>query len=375
MPFCATRCDFCAFYEEQPSRDQVDAFLGAMEREFALGPVCPVPGGEVAVFIGGGTPSLLPARDLGRLGSLVTAWLGAVPFEWTVEMAPSTVKADKLAALREAGVTRASLGVQSFSDEWLEKLGRRQSIAQAERAWRLIREAGFPSTNLDLMFALPGQTPEQWRTELQTAASWAPDHISTYCLTPEEDTALWAKMAAGKHRRDEEQEASLYRQTWAWLDAHGWEQYEVSNFARSGHACAHNLNVWAMGDWLGVGPGAASQFRGWRASNPADLRLWQEALIRRASGEFPAQGHEQRVALDDATLAADALIFGLRLTAGVDLKGLRKRFPDFSWSKLEAQAERWFSAGLASRVGDRLQLTVEGRLRADAVGLDVLEVD
>lgn len=373
VPFCATRCDFCAFYEEQPSRAQVKAFLEALETEFARAPACPRSAVEVPVFVGGGTPTLLTAADLDQLCAITRAWLGGRPREWTVEMAPSTVKADKLAALREGGVTRASLGVQSFRDPWLAKLGRRQSVAQAEQAYAALRAAQFPSVNLDLMFALPGQTEAEWRVELETAIAWNPDHLSTYCLTPEEDTALWAKMAAGQHRRDEAQEAALYQATWTWLNLHGLPQYEVSNFARPGHTCQHNLNVWAMGEWLGLGPSAASQFGGWRTQNPSSLTDWAAAVAKRPFGVFPAEGHEQSVCLSAELLAADVLIFGLRRNAGVDLGTWRTRFPEIDPVPIEHLAATWVHHGLAECHGQRLWLTDEGRLRVDAVGLAILE--
>ncbi len=387
VPFCASRCDFCAFYEEQPSREQVKTYLATLAAELAKAPPAPLAAPDTSVFIGGGTPTLLLAEDLAEVCRLVRGYLGGQPGEWTVEMAPSTVKTDKLAALREGGVTRASVGVQSFQQSWLDRLGRRQSVAQAEVALGRIREAGFPSVNLDLMFALPGQTEADWQLDLELALEHQPDHLSTYCLTPEEDTVLWAKMAAGKHRRDEAQETDLYRFTWDWLAEHGYAQYEVSNFARPGHRCQHNLNTWAMGSWLGIGPSAASQFPtrpcpsngppvSWvtRAQNPADLTRWATSVAERDAGQFPSPGHEGTQPLTPHLLALDALIFGLRQNDGLRLDTLQVRFPSFPWNALPGLIEPWQREGLACwhPASHGLALTTEGRLRVDAIGLDLL---
>jgi oxygen-independent coproporphyrinogen-3 oxidase len=367
VPFCASTCDFCAFYQEEPRRADLDLFLAGLELELALtGP------GRAAdtMFWGGGTPTVLSARDLERLGRALLAHLGRPPREWTVELAPSSVKADKLAVLRELGVTRVSLGVQSFSAQQLEALGRRHSPAQVYAAIEAIRAAGFDNLNLDLIFAIPGQTRRAWLADLAEAARLAPAHLSTYCLTFEEDTALWLKLARGQVRPDPAADADLYAATWDFMEENGYEQYEISNFARPGRACAHNLDTWAMPEWAGLGPAAASQFRGARYANPADLRRWRAGLDA---------GRPERVdvvALTPALLAVDALVFGLRLNRGVDGWALVKRFPEFNFAGLEPLWEELTAAGLMEREGADgllLRLTRAGRLLADQVGVLIIE--
>ena len=256
VPFCATTCDFCAFYQTVPKGDAVTRYLEGIEAEAGL-----VNWGDRPVataFWGGGTPGLLKPAELDRLGRTMKLF-GGQPAEWSVELAPATVTADRLAVLKALGVTRISLGVQSFNEGLLDALGRQHTPAQVYRAYELIRAQGFASVNLDLMFALPGQTEEQWRADLDEAMRLAPDHLSTYCLTFEEDTALWVKLSQGKVKLDVDKEALFYQRTWDYLAAAGYAQYEVSNFARPGHACRHNLNTWAMYEWVGLGPSAASQ--------------------------------------------------------------------------------------------------------------------
>jgi oxygen-independent coproporphyrinogen III oxidase len=374
VPFCASTCDFCAFYQTTPTREGVENYLDNVARELALiawrrRPVD-------TVFWGGGTPGLLAPDDLRTLGQHVLAASGGSPNEWTVELAPAWVTDARLAVLRELGVTRVSMGVQSFSPPLLDALGRQHTREQIFRAYERVRAAGFASVNLDLMFALPGQDEAALVEDLRTAVSLAPDHLSTYCLTFEEDTKLWLKLSQGRVKLDPALEAALYTRAWDELAAAGYAQYEVSNFARPGHECIHNLNTWRMHEWVGIGPSAAGQHAGLRGANPADLEKWGEQVRR---GERMT---EDRVELTAALLAEDALVFGLRLNAGVDLAALRARFEGVhGWPEVEATVARLRDEGLlepacAERVGqgsgDGLRLTRRGRLLADAVGSELM---
>ena len=255
VPFCASTCDFCAFYQTTPTRDGVEEYLDNVGRELALvqwrRPVD-------TVFWGGGTPGMLAPEDLRALGWMVRAACGENVAEWTVELAPGSVTEARLEALKEIGVTRVSMGVQSFDPVLLDALGRQHTREQVLRAYERVRAANFKSVNLDLMFALPGQDEAALVEDLRMAVSLAPDHLSTYCLTFEEDTKLWVKLSQGKVKLDTEHEARLYGRAWDELAAAGYAQYEVSNFARLGHVCNHNLNTWRMHEWVGIGPSAAA---------------------------------------------------------------------------------------------------------------------
>ncbi len=364
VPFCASTCDFCAFYQVKPTADTIRGFIQCARAESALvGWERPLS----TVFWGGGTPGLLSPRDLGRLAEVVHAIPGgASPAEWTVELAPASVTDARLGVLKAAGVTRISLGVQSFRPALLEALGRAHTRDQAYRAYERVRSAGFASVNLDLMFALPGQSESEWEDDIDEAVSLAPDHISTYCLTFEEDTALWVKLSQGRVRLDPENEARMYERTWERLGAAGYAQYEVSNFAREGHACAHNLNTWMMCEWVGLGPSAASQHRGRRGSNVADLGLWAERVGR------GLRATEDVCELTQALLAEDALVFGLRMNAGVDLVPVKARCPDAQWARVEALVGRLVEEGMARQDGSRVRLLPKGRLLADSVGSEIM---
>lgn len=376
VPFCATRCDFCAFYEEAPTAETVRKYLDGVASEVEL---VRAQNKTVlrpdTVFWGGGTPGVLAAKDLLRLGGIVRGlWAGGGgngPREWSVELAPGSVSEARLEALREIGVTRISMGAQSFRPELLDALGRRHSPSQIYRAYERIRAAGFSNVNLDLMFALPGQEESAWLADVREAVALAPEHLSTYCLTFEEDTALWVKLSQGKVKLDAEREARLYERTWAELDAAGFAQYEISNFAKPGRECIHNLNTWRMRDWIGLGPSAAEQHAGWRGTNVRDLAAWLAGL---AKGE---RATDDRAETTPALLAEDALIFGLRMNAGVDIGTLRATARDsgaagLNWSEVDALVGRLVDDALAEREGGRVRLTLKGRLVADAIGSEML---
>ena len=371
VPFCASTCDFCAFYQTTPTREGVERYLDNVRRELALvrfrKPVD-------TVFWGGGTPGLLAPDDLRTLGDTVRAACGAQPSEWTVELAPASVTDARLAVLKDLGVTRVSMGVQSFSPDLLDALGRQHTREQVYRAYERVRAAGFSSVNIDLMFALPGQDEVAWLADMHAAIAMAPDHISTYCLTFEEDTKLWVKLSKGQVKLDPAHEARMYERTWDELGAAGYAQYEVSNFARPGHVCRHNLNTWRMHEWVGIGPSAAGQHDGVRGGNPADLEKWGEQTER------GVRMTEDRVELTPALLVEDAVVFGLRLNDGVDQAALRARFPGVEgWAALDAELARLADGGLVERVGEgttgaTVRLTRKGRLLADAVGSELMGV-
>lgn len=358
VPFCSTSCDFCGFYQIQSDRKGILSYIDGVKRELEL-----VDAGNRkldTMFWGGGTPGLLPAADMLKVGAAITDALGMPSQEWTVEMAPSSVKRDKLEALKEAGVTRISMGIQSLNERLLDALGRQHSLKQIHKAYDLIREVGFHSVNVDLIFAIPTQTEEEWRADVRGALALEPDHLSTYCLTFEEDTALFIKLQQGKVSIDPDREARFYTAMWEEAQRGGFEQYEISNYARPGHACLHNVNTWKMAEWIGVGPSASSQWAGTRHTNTPDLKDWLAGLER---GE---RGLVDRVELNNGLLLEDSLIFGLRMNEGVDLAQLGQRFGrDLTQIALFDQL---VEEGQAERVGPSLRLTPKGRMVADAVG-------
>ncbi len=364
VPFCASTCDFCAFYQEKPRKDDIRRYLDGIEQELAYHDHV---GRMDTFFWGGGTPGLLAPDDLERLGRTLLAAVGSPPAEWTVEMAPSAVKPEKLEVLKSLGVTRISMGVQSFQPRLLEALGRQHNLRQIHQAYDRVRAAGFDSVNLDLIFAVPGQEMSDWEGDLNKAMALEPDHLSTYCLTFEEDTALWVKLTEGGLKRSIENERMLYGRTWDLLEEGGYAQYEISNFSRPGHECRHNQSTWAMGSWLGVGPSAASQWEGRRFTNIPSLDSWLKGYV---------EGVPERIDTQELTpelLATDAVIFGLRMNAGIDLAQLGSRFPAYNWNLLEPLWGSLEEEGLAMRSGSAIRLTQEGRFVADGIAEWVLD--
>lgn len=365
VPFCGTTCDFCAFYQEKPHRRDLERYLDGMELEIAS----KLPAGAVeTVFWGGGTPGLLPAKDLSRLGQALLNKLGEAPSEWSVEMAPATVKKDKLLALKALGVTRLSMGVQTFNENLLKSLGRLHGPSQVYKAYELMRAVGFDNINLDLIFAIPGQDDEALEADLAEAVRLGPEHISTYCLTFEEDTALYVKLSEGKLSLNPENEARQYALTWKYLEHSGYQQYEISNFARPSYECIHNYNTWEMKDWVGLGPSAASQFKGRRYTNPYSLEEWLKGF------ELGSMRYVDEVILDESTLALDSLIFGLRTNRGVNICSLKKKFPAFAWGLFEVFFERLLAEGYAQYQENNFSLTLAGRLLADRIGTELINI-
>ena len=365
VPFCASTCDFCAFYQKQPRRSDLEAYLNGIEAELKL-LNCKEP--VSTVFWGGGTPGLLPAKDLERLAGYLHAHLNLDDLcEWTVEMAPSTVKMDKLKVLAAAGVTRISMGVQSFQPELLDQLGRLHQPNQIYQAYDHLQAIAAFQLNLDLIFAIPGQTESFWVQDMNLATAMRPDHLSTYCLTFEEDTALWLKLSKGQLRRDEELESRLYEKTWEYLAGKGYQHYEVSNFCQPECECKHNVNTWEMQSWIGLGPSASSQYRGKRFTHVHEMNTWLKGVHQ------GSPVYQESVVLDDLLLATDALVFGLRMNRGVCLDTLKTRYPSVELSRLDPLWAEMRAHALLVESGARLQLSDKGRLLADWVGSQIIE--
>ena len=367
IPFCTSICDFCSFYQKVPRRDEVERYLNGMELELKS---CSLDRRVDTVFWGGGTPGLLMAKDLQRLGCAMLEKITQPPIEWTVELAPSKVKKEKLEVLRDLGVTRISMGVESFSDRLLETLGRKHRHRQIYRAIDIINHFGFENLNLDLIFSIPGQTVDDWISDLKQAMRIAPQHISTYCLTFEEDTALFARLSGGKiFKKPKEEDASIYEETRTTLEDAGYHQYEISNYACDGFECLHNKNTWRLYDWIGFGPSAASQYDGRRFANVASLEQWLDGLEK--GQPIIIDGLE----LTSEMLAADCLIFGLRMNEGVDVQSLQCRFSDIDFCMLQPLWKKLSNDCYLEFLDNKyIRLTTRGRLVADSIAVEILEV-
>jgi oxygen-independent coproporphyrinogen III oxidase len=332
VPFCTRKCPYCAFYSE-PGLGLIDRYLDALIRELnEAGPAAAQP---QTLFVGGGTPSALSLRQWERLIAALHQRWPQTPPEWTVECNPATLSLDKARLLRQAGVNRISLGVQSLDEAILQRLGRAHDRAGVFRSFEILRRAGFDNVNVDLMFAIPGQTLDTWRRTLREAAALGSEHLSAYELTYEEDTAFFEQLQAGEMEVDDALACAMFDALHEVASAHGLYPYEIANFARShpGHrgplpayACQHNVGYWRGRPFLGLGPSASSFINGVRTRKHANTRLYCELLER---GE-PAI--EVTDVLSPLARAGEIAAFGLRLlvgwpfdqfeqTTGFDLRG------------------------------------------------------
>ena len=368
VPFCSSTCDFCAFYQEKPSKKGRERYFQALEAELSS---LSDPRLIRTVFVGGGTPGLLNVKEMKRLGGLVRKAGLASEYEWTVEIAPAEISFAKLESLAEMGVNRISLGVQTFDDSLMDALGRNHSPDKACRAYGMIREIGFDSVNLDLIFGIPGQSLAQWEDDLKKAVSLNPDHLSTYCLTFEEDTALFVKLSKGQVSRDPEREASFYERAWEFLPAQGFGQYEISNYSLPAKQCLHNLNTWRMHDWIGCGPSACSQFQGLRRRNFSNLEQWSSTWLEDRPMEY-----EECEALTSFDLARDAILFGLRMNEGICLAEIARSFglETIEFEPVSVFLNRLEREGLGHWQTDWFSLTPKGRILADAIALEIPEL-
>lgn len=351
IPFCPKLCPYCSFYVETGSQNKTRRFLDALLREVEQTATQLRPR---TIYFGGGTPSALTEEQLAYLFAELPRRVDFSALEeLTFEANPATIRAEKARVLRAGGVTRISLGVQSWDDALLQTLGRVHTAAQAEQTFHLLRAAGFDNINLDLMFAIPGQSLAQWKATLACTIALGPEHISSYCLTYEEDTAYFRQLQLGTFRQDEERDAELFELTMDTLAAAGYVQYEISNYARLGRESAHNQAYWRGADYLGFGPSAFSTTGLKRWQNIADTT---EYLRRVKAGEVLASFREE---LSPATRRGEMLAFAMRTTQGVERTAL---------AGYDAEIREFHELGFLAEHADRLVLTRRGKLMADAVG-------
>lgn len=358
LPWCVKKCPYCDFNSHSfdagiPEQQYIDALIEDLEYQL------PTVWGRrlISVFIGGGTPSLFSAESIQRLLSTVKSHLSCLPtMEVTMEANPGTVEQQKFNDFFQAGVNRLSIGVQSFADEKLVSLGRIHNAAEAEKAFSVARQAGFENINLDLMYGLPQQSVDEGLEDLQRAIALEPEHISWYQLTIEPNTLFYSRPPVVA---EDEQLFELQQKGQVLLDQHGYQQYEVSAYARAGQRCQHNLNYWQFGDYMALGAGAHGKLS--RADTGETRRYWQ---LRQPQAYMQAIASEKTSGtegLDAGQLIFEFALNALRLKEGFTpaqfeaTTGLRS---ELIASKCEAAIE----AGLMLRQGESYMATEQGYL-------------
>ncbi len=388
VPFCAQKCAYCAFYSEPSGGDLINRYVAALIRELELVADDLKPR---TIFFGGGTPSLLNLRQWEQVLRTLERLnlLGAE--EFTVECNPATVSADKARLLRDFGVNRISMGVQSLDEALLDRLGRIHTRDMVFKSFDILRRAGFENLNLDLMFAIPGQTMEIWRATLAEALALGSEHLSSYEVIYEDDTPLFTQMKAGEFDVDEDLACDMYEQLVEQTTEAGFQQYEVANFARGSKpkestvqspqsvprynltvdfrpgtadvprfACRHNVNYWRGGSFYGLGPSATGYVRGIRTKNWSNTQLYCEQL------EKGKRAIESREELPPLKRAGETAAFGLRMNVGWQFEEFERVTKFDLRNEWSHEMEQLTARGWAARDAQRFQLTSQGLRFADS---------
>jgi len=359
IPFCARICPYCAFYKDLLDRSQTSRFCEALLRELELNESRRRTGDRRSllrpstIYFGGGTPTAL---NIAQLESLLRGFHERLELsqlvEWTIEANPGSVSARKAALLKKFGVNRISLGVQSWDDELLKLLGREHNAQQAEESFRILRDAGFTNVNVDLMFGLPGQTVDQWRATLERTIALGPEHVSTYCLTYEDDTEFFLRHARGEFRQDSDVDAEFFEMKIGILEDAGYRHYEISNYARPGFESVHNRAYWLGKDYLGIGPSAVSTIGMQRWQNVCDYRAY---IDRAFSGEST---HTTTENLTREMKRTERIALGLRTHDGISASELKN---------FAQETDELIGLQLLRKSNGNFVLTRRGKSLADSV--------
>jgi oxygen-independent coproporphyrinogen-3 oxidase len=371
VPFCLRKCPYCSFYSLAGRSDLHHRYAQAIstqlrscneeyeEYEEYLDQQRPL----TSIFFGGGTPTLLPPETLSSLlADCLHRFRSVDEAEISIEVNPATVDAAGLHVLRRAGFNRLSIGVQSLKDSELRQLGRPHSVADAVQTIQMARAAGFDNINLDLMFGLPGQDLHAWQKTLDHALELQPEHLSIYELTIEAGTPFAQQQEQGRFSLpDEETTLLMLEKTQQALKQAGFDRYEISNYAKPGCQCRHNINYWQNGEYIGLGAGAVAFLNGTRCTAIADADQFCERL------EKGQDVWEEKEKLDRDAAFRETVITGLRMTAGVSLVELADRFEMSVETSYGEALHRLIRQDLLHIVQDRLQLTAQGFLLANTV--------
>ncbi len=371
IPFCSSKCHYCAFYSVPRIDSERRHYVAQLCREYDL---LGLPESKIkTIFVGGGTPSLLGASGFAILAEelRVRGLLEGVE-EWSVELNPESADDELLAALKEAGVNRLSMGAQSFDTDTLVKIGRRHDDVMIEDAVKRMVKAGFDNFNLDFIAGLPGVTMEMWHETLLRAVGTGSPHLSVYGLILEPGTILEAQVAQGLKLPGADEQLDAVALTEELLSGNGFERYEISNYAKPGHRCRHNLAVWHGEDYLGLGPSASSRMGRRRWTNQSHIYAWLKAI---AAGELPRRSEDEELSEEDDML--ERRLYNLRLDEGVAPSALGEAAPALAWRvpRWERVLSDLAKVGITERhprAADHWRLTRRGREVADAVLLELL---
>ena len=363
IPFCVKKCAYCDFLSWKGSDEEREAYVQALEKEISSYSEFAKDYRVSTVFFGGGTPSVLEGEQTERiLKKIRDTFRVEKDAEITLEMNPGTAQKEKLLLYRELGINRLSIGLQSVKNENLKLLGRIHTYGDFLASYRMAREAGFDNISADLISSLPGQTLEEWKEELEILQETPLEHISVYQLIIEKGTEFYEKY--GEHEEllpDEETSREIYLWTGKYLKEHGFEQYEISNYARPSRKSRHNLRYWERKDYLGLGLGAASMVHNIRMSNTRD---WEKYI---EGSQNPKRLREEVEFLEEPRQMEEFMFLGLRKTEGVSRKEFRRTFGRELDMVYEKALEKHLENGMLEASKDRIRLSQAGILVSNQV--------
>ena len=368
IPFCVKKCAYCDFLSWKGSGEEREAYVQALEKEISSYSEFAKDYRVSTVFFGGGTPSVLEGEQTERiLKKIRDTFRVEKDAEITLEMNPGTAQKEKLLLYRELGINRLSIGLQSVKNENLKLLGRIHTYGDFLDSYRMAREAGFDNISADLISTLPGQTLEEWKEELEILQETPLEHISVYQLIIEKGTEFYEKY--GEHEEllpDEETSREIYLWTGKYLKEHGFEQYEISNYARPSRKSRHNLRYWERKDYLGLGLGAASMVHNIRMSNTRD---WEKYI---EGSQNPKRLREEVEFLEEPRQMEEFMFLGLRKTEGVSRKEFRRIFGRDLDMVYEKALQKHLENGMLEASKDRIRLSQAGILVSNQVLSDFI---
>lgn len=369
IPFCKSRCIYCGFYSTT-NKELKERYVDALIREihmrkddFARLGTSLSPSSTSTVYFGGGTPSSLSVCDIERIVGALESTFNGTPSEVTLEMNPDDVTEDYIKAVRQMGINRISMGIQTFDDSRLQFIRRRHNASQAEKAVMTIREEEIHNVSIDLMFGFPNQTMDEWVTDIDKAIALHPTHISAYSLMYEEDTPLFRMLQKGEiNQIDDETSLAMYTELINRLTANGYEHYEISNFAMPGYRSVHNSSYWHDTPYLGFGAAAHSYNKDTRSWNIPDLKKYIESI---ESGVLPSESE----VIDADTHYNDLITTALRTREGLNLDDLPQKYREYAL----VNAKKSISEHLLEATDSHIRLTREGLFVSDMVMSELIK--
>lgn len=355
IPFCVRKCNYCDFLSFPETESGIAQYCHALKEEIKRTGDQAEGIGVRSVFIGGGTPSILEAEQITEIMTCIRNNFSIEKnAEITIESNPGTLNAEKLNCYHELGINRLSIGLQSTDDDCLRRLGRIHTFQEFEKNYEQARKSGFQNINIDLMSGLPGQSLRGYEDTLNRVTELKPEHISSYSLIIEEGTPFYKSDSVLQQLPDEDTERKMYERTKEILAQQGYERYEISNYARQGRECIHNLGYWEQVPYLGMGLGASSFYNGARFSNERNFRKYLSTPY------LPFEHREDYVQVSREEQMEDTMIFGLRKMKGISVSEFEREFGTPIWEMYGSVIERYSNLGLLIQEGDVLRLTDAG---------------